>query len=361
MTKNPGIMIDLKKITENTRTIVEMCAPFGISVIGVTKAVCGDPKVGKAMLQGGAAALADARIQNIKRLRKARFREPIMLLRSPMISEIEDVVKYCSMSLNSEPEVLARLSECALDYGTCHEVVIMIDVGEIREGIVPADIFKVAEQIKSFRGIKVIGVGTNLACYSGVRPTKENMSLLLETGRELERILGNRLKFISGGNSSGLEMINSCLVPPGINQFRIGESILLGRYISNGEPIGETHQDAFTLTAELIEMKEKPSVPMGEIGKNVFGVNPENNKLQIHYRGIAALGRQDVPPDSIFPLSPDKKIHIKIIGATSDHTVMDFGDKTRTFGVGSEVRFHLNYPGLLAAMTSLYINKKYMA
>lgn len=279
MTANPGLLIDLQKITANSRVIVQKCASHGINVAAVTKAVCGDPKVGRAMLEGGAAALADARIQNIKRLRQAGVTEPVMLLRSPMLSEIEDVVKYSSLSLNSEPEVMDRLSECALDYATRHEVIIMIDVGEIREGILPADIFKTAEQIKALKGIRVIGAGTNLACYSGVRPTPENMNLLLETAHELEGILGCNLRIISGGNSSGLEMINKGSVPQGINQFRIGESILLGRYISNGEPIGGTNQDAFILTAELIEMKEKPSLPMGEVGKNVFGEYAENNEL----------------------------------------------------------------------------------
>jgi len=360
MTGNPGLLIDLQKITANTRVIVQKCASYNINVVAVTKAVCGDPKVGRAMLEGGAAALADARIKNIKRLRQAGVREPVMLLRSPMMSEIEEVVKYSSMSLNSEPEVLARLSECASDCNTRHEVIIMIDVGEIREGILPADIFKVAQQIKALKGIRVIGAGTNLACYSGVRPTPKNMNLLLETGRELESILGYKLKIISGGNSSGLEMIDKGSVPQGINQFRIGESILLGRYISNGEPIGGTNQDAFTLKAELIEMKEKPSLPMGEVGRNVFGEYAGNNDLQMHYRGIAALGRQDVPPDSILPLCPQKKIHIDVIGATSDHTVLDFGEDTRTFAVGSEVRFNLDYPGLLAAMTSPYVNKEYI-
>ncbi len=360
MTGNPSLLIDLQKITENTRVIVQKCALHNINVVAVTKSVCGDPGVGRAMLEGGAVALADARIKNIKRLRREGVRENLMLLRSPMISEIEDVVKYSSMSLNSEPEVLSRLSECASEHGIRHKVIIMIDVGEIREGILPADIFKVGEQIKNLKGIRIIGAGTNLACYSGVRPTNENMNLLLQTALELEGILGYRLKVISGGNSSSLEVIGSGAIPNGINQLRIGESILLGRYISNGEPIPGAHQDAVTLTAELIEMKEKPSLPVGETGKNVFGESVTAKELQIHYRGIAALGRQDVPPDSVFPASQGKKVHIDVIGATSDHMVLDFGEDARTYGVGSEIRFNLDYPGLLASMTSPYVNKVYV-
>ncbi|PKM80065.1 MAG: alanine racemase [Firmicutes bacterium HGW-Firmicutes-14] len=369
MTVNPRLLIDPNKVSVNTQTIVEMCAKHGIEVIGVTKAVCGDPRVALAMLKGGVRGLADARIQNIKRLRSAGIKAPVMLLRSPMLSEIEDVVIYSDVSLNSEPEVLGRLSECALEQGAEHPVILMIDVGEIREGILPANIFRVGEFVRGLKGIRVVGIGTNLACYSGVKPTRENMNLLLATGKELQEILGYRLKVYSGGNSSGLKLIQSGSLPAGINQFRIGESILLGRYIFDSSPIKGTHQDAFTFIAELIELKEKPSQPLGEMGSNTFGDRPEQEKLQIHFRGIAAFGRQDVPPEAVYPVNwlngnnteKRKWPGIKVIGATSDHTMLDFGASAGDFGVGSELEFGLEYPGLLAVMTSDYVNKEYVA
>lgn len=302
MSENPRITIDLTKLTFNTRAIVNKCEARGVKVLGVTKAVCGDPRVGLAMLKGGVAGLADARIQNIKRLSNAGIKVPLVLLRSPMVSEIDEVIVNCSISLNSEPEVLAELSKAALDRNTVHQVILMIDVGEIREGILPANIFRVGKLIKGLKGVRVIGVGTNLSCYSGVRPTPEHMGLLLATGCELEKVLGYKMTVVSGGNSSGLELIEAGLLPEGINQFRIGESILLGRYIGTGEPIKGTSQDAFVLAAEMIELKEKPSVPAGELGNNVFGEPIENEKFRIHFRGIAAIGRQDVPPWVPVPL-----------------------------------------------------------
>ncbi len=360
MKLNPRILIDLEKITTNTRKIINLCAKQGIGVIGVTKAVCGDPNVALAMLKGGVQGLADARIENIKRIRKAGINELVILLRSPMLSEIEDVVAYTNISLNSEPEVLNKISQCAKNNGIVHRVILMIDVGEIREGILPANIFKIGHHIKDLKGIKVIGVGTNLACYSGVKPTIENMKLLLSTGGELEKILGYRLSVYSGGNSSGLEPLQGGSIPAGINQFRIGESILLGRYLYSDKQIAGCSSDTFILTAEIIELKEKPSIPFGELGPNTFGENINHKQLKLHHRAIAAIGRQDVPPETIYPVNDLSKLNIKVIGATSDHTVIDLGTDSKALKVGSQLRFNLNYQGLLAAMTSPYVHKKYV-
>lgn len=359
MKKNPRLLINLAKIEANTRSIVEMCRTQGIKVFGVTKALCGDPKVGIAMLKGGAFGLADSRMDNIKALWEAGIRAPLMLLRNPMGAELEEVIRYCSFSLESEPEILSKLSGLALDRDWVHRVILMIDVGEIREGILPSNIFKIGRYIKNLPGLRVVGAGTNLSCYSGVKPTLKNMTILLKTAEELEAILGYKLEIITGGNSSSLDLIRDSTHPWGVNNLRIGESILLGHYISDGQPIKGTSQDALILKSELIEIKEKPSLPMGEVGKNVFGEYMEEEKMRIHYRAIAALGRQDVPPEAIYPLAGATH-QVSIIGATSDHLLIDLGEEKNSYGVGSEIDFGLDYPGLLGAATSPYVSREYL-
>lgn len=356
MSSNPKLVIDLNKIFSNSQTIVKMCRNAGIDVIGVTKAVSGDNLIAQAMMAGGVKGIADSRIENIVRMREAGIVACFMLLRSPMLSEVEQVVNYCDISLNTEIEVLEELSALSLKKGVTHNVLLMIDVGELREGILPADIFHVGNNVKKLQGIRVAGIGTNLTCFSGVIPTKENMCLLMDTGKELEKILGHKMECISGGNSSGLCLLKSGIIPQGINQFRVGDSILLGHYVPEQVPIPETYQDAFKLETELIELKEKPSLPMGMIGENAFGEYPDERELRLHYRGIVAIGRQDVPPDGIIPLDRE----VKVIGATSDHTIIDIGDEKGPYQVGSKLVFGLTYPGLLAASTSPYVNKEYI-
>lgn len=356
MNTSPKLVIDLNKILSNSRTIVNRCNQAGISVAGVTKAVCGDPFIARNLLTGGVRHIADSRIENIIRMREAGINTVFMLLRSPMLSELEQVIDYCDISLNTEIEVLEELSVLSLRRGMQHNVLLMIDVGELREGILPAEIFTAGDRLKRLRGIRVAGIGTNLTCLNGVIPTGENMSLFLKTGKELEKILGYRMGLISGGNSSSLSLMETGSIPNGINQLRIGESILLGHYVPELIQIPDTYQDAFRLETELIEVKEKPSLPRGIAEDNTFEEYPEDRKLKLHYRGIIAIGKQDVPADGLIPLDS----RVSIIGATSDHTIIDLGEHKSIYEVGSKVYFGLTYSGLLAATTSPYVYKDYL-
>lgn len=356
MSSNPKLIINLNKIYSNSQTIVTMCKNSGIDVIGVTKGVSGDNLIAQAIMAGGVKGLADSRIENIVRMREAGIVANFMLLRSPMLSEVELVVNYCDISLNTEIDVLEELSILSLKKGIRHNVLLMIDVGELREGILPSDIFRIGNYIKILQGIRVAGIGTNLTCLNGVMPTRENMSLLMDTGNELEKILEYKMEYISGGNSSSLCLMEGGIIPQGINQFRVGESILLGHYVPEQDPIPDTYQDAFQLETELIELKEKPSLPMGVIGENAFGEYTNEKEQRLHYRGIVAIGRQDVPPAGLIPLNHG----VSVIGATSDHTIIDIGDDKGPYQVGSKIVFGLTYPGLLSASTSPYVTKEYI-
>ncbi|MBN2405059.1 MAG: alanine racemase, partial [Coriobacteriia bacterium] len=67
MSEKATITIDLAKITENARRVID--ALGGREVIGVTKVTCGSPEVARAMLLGGVSGLADSRLENLAGLR----------------------------------------------------------------------------------------------------------------------------------------------------------------------------------------------------------------------------------------------------------------------------------------------------
>ncbi|GAI29781.1 unnamed protein product, partial [marine sediment metagenome] len=73
----------------------------------------------------------------------------------------------------------------------------------------------------------------------------------------------------------------------------------------------------------------------------------------IRKRAILAIGKQDIYLNGLIPL----KEGIKIVGASSDHLIIDITDFKEELKVGDEVKFRLNYPALLSATTSKYINK----
>ncbi len=348
--------INLGKIEENACRIVEKCSKQGIEVLGVTKGFSALPRIVRAMVRGGINKLADARLENIMSLRKQRFTQSITLLRIPRLSTAEKVITYTDCSINSEYKVIKALSDKAVEKGTRHDVVLMIDVGDLREGVLPEDAADVAEKIVRLPGVVLCGIGTNMGCYGGILPTSHNLNLLLEMKRDIEDKAGIELRIISGGGTSSLKLVEDGSIPPGINQLRIGEGILLGTDTTHGYQVPWLHQDAFILRTEVIEVKTKPSIPIGVTGNDSFGNKPVFVDKGLRKRAIVALGKQDVNIEGLLPV--DRNIHI--LGGSSDHLIIDVTDAAGEVSVGDLMTFNLNYQGLLTSCGSRYIKKLYI-
>ena len=270
MQYGPYITIDLNKIEHNARTITALCGKYGIDVCGVSKVTCGMPQVAKAMLRGGVACIGESRMKNIHRLKANGVATEFTLLRIPPLSAADDIVTSVNMSLNSELPVIQALSEAASRRGLVHNIMIMVDLGDLREGVWPDDLLPMVREVVELPGIRIAGLGTNLSCYGGVMPSEKNMNQLVDYAHRIETAFGITLRYISGGNSSSLNLIASGKMPRAVNHIRIGEGILLGRETVNRSAWPGTFQDAFLLQAEIIELKEKPSVPIGETGEDAF-------------------------------------------------------------------------------------------
>jgi predicted amino acid racemase len=350
----PCLSIDLEKIEHNARVVVGLCGQHGIEVAGVTKAVCGMPEVAQAMLRGGVTSIADSRLANIHRLKAGGIETEFVLLRIPALADVHDTVLSTDVSLNSELAVLAALSQVAERLGRQHQVLLMVDLGDLREGVWPGALEGLVRKTIQLPGIRIVGLGTNLACFSGVPPSVDNMLRLVALGEAMEQIIGYELRWLSGLNSSGLELIASGRLPPRINHARIGEAILLGRETTHRSPWPETYQDAFVLSAEVLELKRKPSLPAGERGEDAFGEQPVFEDKGLRDRALLNLGREDVDVAGIRPLQP----RLEIVGASSGYLVLDVTEADGDIRVGDELAFSLNYAALLAAMASEYVIKQ---
>lgn len=349
----PEIRIDINKIRENTRTLVNFCNSKGIAVTGVSKVTCGMPLVARAMLEGGAVNIGESRIENIQRLRSSGINAPIMMLRIPPLSGVDEIVTSVDISLNSELSVIGSLSEAALRKGKIHNIILMVDLGDLREGIWPSDLMEICREVIELKGIKISGIGTNLTCFGGVLPSRKNMNQLVGYAEKIEENFGLEMEIISGGNSSSLPLLMEGGMPGRINHLRLGESITLGRETVKGTLWPGCHADAFQLSAELIELKQKPSVPIGETGMDAFGETPLFSDKGDILRGILSVGREDVVIDNLVPVDNG----ISILGASSDHLLIDVTDASFKLNLGDKVKFNLNYAALLAAMTSSYVKK----
>ena len=346
----------LDKITENSKRVVAKCLEQEIQVIGVTKGFSAMHEIVAAMQAGGIEEFADSRLENIIKLRKRYLHNPITLLRIPSLSDVDDVVKYADTSINSEITVIKALSDAAIRIDKIHNIILMIDVGDLREGILEENVLGIATQILCLSGVNLVGLGTNMGCFGGVLPSVDNLGILIKLRYIIEKQLGHRVEILSGGATSTLLLVENGMIPGGINQLRIGEGILLGTDTTNNRKIPGLYQDTFRLRAEVIEVKDKPSMPIGNIGKDAFGNTPEFIDVGIRKRAIVALGKQDVYIEGVFPM--DEKL--EILGASSDHMIIDITNASKEIVVGDEIIFGLTYSGLLSASDSRFIEKKFI-
>jgi ornithine racemase len=229
----------------------------------------------------------------------------------------------------------------------------MVELGDLREGILPCDLAQFVKKVLELPYIEIIGIGCNLACYGGIKPNCQKMRELSELADQIENQFQIDLEIVSGGNSANYEWYESAQTMGRVNNLRLGESILLGCETVNRNPIPGLHTSAFMLIAEVIESKDKPSLPFGEICQDAFGNVPTFVDRGIHRRVILALGRQDVLVSGLRP-----NHDLEILGSSSDHVVLD--SKNYDLKVGSEVKFNLDYSGLLSAMTSPFVKKQFI-
>ncbi|SHH53122.1 ornithine racemase Orr [Clostridium grantii] len=351
----PRILIDLKKFSNNVKIVKEKADKKGIEIFGVSKVFCGDEVIAKEYAALGLSAIADSRIENLKKLKDVDIKK--VLLRLPMQSEIEDVVKYADISLNSEISTLELISQEAEKQGKIHNVILMVDMGDLREGFYDEEeVYFAVGKLLFLKGIKIIGIGTNLSCFGAIIPKISHMHKLKEIKNNIEIRYNIKLQYVSGGNSSSYYLMDNEELPTEINNLRIGEIFVCGNETAFGNKVTGTFDDVFVLEAEIIELKNKPSLPIGESGVDAFGKKPVYMDKGNMLRAICAVGKQDVSLDALVPFDKD----IEVLGGSSDHMIIDVSKSKNKYNVGKTIKFKLKYGGILSVMTSDYAEKVYI-
>jgi len=351
MTEYPRVVVNLSKIRENVKFLTEKCKKSQIDVVGVTKVFSGSIEIAKTLVEGGVKYLGDSRVENLKKYENLDV--PKVMIRLPMRSQIKEVIKHVDISLNSEISTIALLNEEAGKQYRVHRIILMLELGDLREGVLPEDVEKYVEQINSMENIKLEGIGVNLTCYGGIIPSFDNLGQLEKISNLIEEKYNLKLNIISGGNSSSLDLLWKNNMPPRINNLRLGESLIFGRETAYGKDLEGCYNDSVKLEVEIIELKEKKSYPVGEIGLNAFGEKPEFIDRGNRKRAILAIGKQDVDQSNLEVMDEN----LIILGASSDHLVLDVTDSKKEYQVGDIVEFKLDYGSLLQLTTSPYVKK----
>jgi len=350
----PCIEIDLQKIRDNAAQVIQRCSATGIQVCGVVKGCNALPEVASVYRSSGAAQLGSSRIEQIIRCRDSGISGPYLLLRIPMLSEIADVVRWCDISLNSEVTVLDALEAECKRQGKTHQVIIMADLGDLREGFWNHEelIAACCHVEQTLSHLHLLGIGVNLGCYGSIQPTPDKMQELVDLAEEVEACIGRRLEIISGGATSSYTLVHWGTMPPRINHLRIGEGVLLAKDLQVDWGIHDMdylHMDTMRIRAEVIEIKDKPSYPVGEIAIDAFGRRPTYTDRGIRRRALLGIGRADV--GDVERLIP-KDEGIEVLGGASDHCILDIEDCRRDLKIGDIVDFSVTYSTMLYATAS---------
>ena len=351
--RTPRLEIFVDRIETNARCVIELCRQHGVQVTCVTKVMGSHPALLHALENAGADMIGDSRVSNLESISNTGLAVPTMMLRPPAPSHVADVVRCADYSLNSSARTVELLSEAAQLTGREHKVVMMVDVGDLREGIWPDRVVSVVRAVAHLPRIEVVGLGTNLACFGGVIPDTEHMQQLIDLRDQCREATDLPLDLLSGGNSANLPLMVGGGLPPEINHLRIGESITLGRNVIDRTPWPGTRQDTFRVVAEVIEVERKPSIPIGLRSQDAFGGQATFVDRGIRTRAICNIGRQDVVVDGVTPVDPG----MIVLGGSSDHLIVDVEQAAEEVRTGSEIAFIPSYGSLLAATTSPYVQK----
>ena len=351
MRQYPQLEFDLALLRSNADAVISRCRGMGIRLCGVVKGVDGLPEAARVLRAAGAAELGTSRLEQVAKCRAAGVPGPWLLIRIPGLTELPDVVTLCETSLQSEWPTLLALEEECLRQNKTHRVIVMTDLGDLREGFWDKkELVDVCERVeRDLPHVQLAGIGVNLTCYGSTKPTPEKMNELVGLARQVEQRIGRKLEIVSGGATSSFTLVHWGTMPADVNHLRIGEAILLGKDLQVDWGIRDMdylRMDALTLRAEVVEVKDKPTYPIGEFAIDAFGRKPVYEDRGIRRRAILALGRADVGElESLIPREPG----LTVIGGSSDHCIVDVEDCPRRLQVGDIVEFSLCYSHMLYA------------
>lgn len=361
MDRYPRLEIKVSSVENNVREVVRRASEIGVDIAGVIKGATGDVEVAKAYDRGGAKWIASSRLEQIKTAIDAGIKKPMLLIRISMLSEVDEVVKLCDYSLQSEMVVIEALNDAAKKQGKIHNVILMADMGDLREGFWDKDeMAEAALKIeKELENIHLAGIGTNVGCYGSILPTVEKLEELVGVAEKIEKKIGRELEIISGGATSSLLRIWDGDMPKRINMLRVGEGIILNRDLEEcyNHPMPGLVRDCFRAKAEVIEVKRKPTHPVGEIGVDAFGHKVQYVDRGMRDRALLAMGKVDYGDwQELLPLEKG----IEILGASSDHTIVDIEDAEKKYKVGDIMEFDINYATIVYFTSSKNVTIAYV-
>jgi predicted amino acid racemase len=345
-----------KKLKHNYTMIEKWFSDQNIDWGVVSKLLCGNKMFLEELVKLGVTEFHDTRITNLKMVKKVAPNAQTVYIKPPAKRNIPDIIRYADVSFNTDFSTIQLLSAEAAKQNKVHKIIIMIEMGDLREGVLGDHLVDFYEQIFKLPNINIVGLGTNLNCLNGIMPSQDKLIQLSLYKQLIEAKFNIPIPWISGGTSVTVPLLLKNQLPKQINHFRVGEVLFFGLDLFTNQTIEGMNSDVFRLYTEIIELYEKPKVPTGEQGFNVSGETPEypdEDYGKQSFRAILDIGLLDCNPQYLIPEDEE----ITIIEASSDMLVLDVQQNEAGYKVGDLITFKLKYMGVLGIMNSKYIDK----
>jgi len=361
------LIIHSEKIKENIQYLSRYFKTQNIEWSLVTKIFSGDKMFIANVLTkdvvGCVTSVGDSKLSSLRYLKKAFPKLKTIYINPPALVRVDEVIDCADISFNTSITTIKALNAAAKRKEVVHKIIIMIELGELREGIHLEDIAAFYEAVCDLSHIEVVGIGSNLGCMFGVEPTEEILVQLALSKTFIFETFHKELKFISGGTSITLPLLENGLVPKDINHFRVGEAAFLGICPLEGEQFKGLHKDTFELHANIIELIEKNITAGGDLTtttKAISSGSKNKERPQKSYKAILDFGLLDVDKDDL-----EAEDDFLFVGATSDMVVIDVGNNQTASGgvkycVGDKIKFSLNYIAVARLLSSKFIHKVYL-
>ena len=302
-------------------------------------------------------SVGDSRISGLQIIKEINPEIVTMYVKPPAMDAIEAIVSYADISLNSSYRTIEALNAEAGRQGKRHRVIIMIELGELREGILREKVIDFYKRVFELKNIDIEGIGTNLGCMYGIQPTYDKLLQMSLYKQLIDAKFNTNLPLISGGSSITLPLVGKSAMPKNINHLRIGETPFLGTSPFDGTQFLGLSTDAFEYLGNVIELELKETSPDGILTEGNIGHTSENFDWDHSYRAILDFGILDVDVNELTPKDPE----IRFAGTTSDMSVYDLGpvDKNKKcrYKVGDKIRFSPSYMAVARLMNSKFIDK----
>lgn len=352
-----SIILNREGLRFNYDYLRDLFAEHDIDWAIVAKLLCGNKQYLSELIKLGHKEICDSRLSNLKVIKSLDPDLTTIYIKPPAKRLAAKIVQHADVSFNTTLSTVKALSKAAVAQNKIHSIIIMMELGELREGIMRKHVSDFYRETSALPNIKVLGLGANLACLNGILPSREKMDILVSQKKKLEEEFNCKIPYLSGGASVTIPLIFREELPKSINHFRVGESLFFGTNVYNDGLLKNMRQDVFLVKAQILELKEKPSLPSGIRGTNLEGktVDVESQKdAGDSKRALVDLGLLDVDSHHITPVDSS----LNILGASSDMTVLDLGDNPQQYKVGDYIYFQPDYMGVLRLMSSSYIDKE---